>query len=108
MQRDWQVERQWRAAKYEPFAGARRASVEVLPDWHYRQAAGTTARMPGANLTKAIREHSDGSPPRAATAASLQFTDFSCRPRAKIIRQPERSAGTTTIRQPATSMARAG
>ena len=29
MQRDWQVERQWRAAKYEPFAGARRASVEV-------------------------------------------------------------------------------
>jgi len=66
MQRDWQVERQWRAAKYEPFAGARRASVEVLPEWHYRQASGTTARMPGANITKASREHSDGSPPRAA------------------------------------------
>ena len=43
-----------------------------------------------------------------AIATGNQSTNFSCRPRAKIIRQPEALDNPETIRQPTTPISRAG
>ena len=43
-----------------------------------------------------------------AIATGNQFTNFSCRPRAKIIRQPEALDNPETFRQPTTPISRAG